>query len=62
MRHCDITLTERLTLHLLCRGHRPQEIARLRTVEVSTVRSQLRRLYEKTDTRGMLELVIWSRG
>jgi DNA-binding CsgD family transcriptional regulator len=58
--HIELTRAERELLHLLCRGHRPQQIARLRTVEVTTVRSQLRRLYERTEAHGLLELALWA--
>lgn len=59
-RHVEVTRTEAALLHLLRRGLRPQQIARERTVEVSTVRSQLRRLYDRTEARGLLELALWA--
>ena len=52
-----LTQTEEQVLVILCRGLSTPEIALQMKVAVSTVRSHVRSLCEKTDSRGVRELV-----
>ena len=44
-------------MHLLSSGHSLDEAARLRHVTMNTVRTQLKRVFAKTQTGGQAELV-----
>jgi DNA-binding CsgD family transcriptional regulator len=53
----DLTAAESRVALLLCAGHVPKEVARQLRVSVSTVRSHLRALLEKTGTARQTELI-----
>lgn len=57
-----LTESERAVVHLLAQGHAPKQIAHLRGVELSTVRSQLKRAKQKTGARTLSELARYSDG
>jgi DNA-binding CsgD family transcriptional regulator len=59
-----LTAAERHVVSLLADGHRPQQIARLRGVAVSTIRSQIKAAKQKTGARTINELVVvaWDEG
>lgn len=53
----DLTQAEEEVLNLLLQGFRPAEIGATRGVAISTVRTQLKRLFAKTGTRGQTDLI-----
>lgn len=53
----DLTSAEIEVLRLFAEGHSPAEIAELRSASLPTVRTQIRMIYEKTDTRNQAELI-----
>ena len=57
-----LTESERAVVQLLAQGHAPKQIARLRGVELSTVRSQLKRAKQKTGARTLSELARYTDG
>jgi DNA-binding CsgD family transcriptional regulator len=52
-----LTNSETAVLSAICEGLRPTEVAKRRAVSVSTVRSQVQTILEKTQKRGIAELV-----
>ena len=52
-----VTRTEATLMIELARGKTPKELADERGVSMATIRSQLRSIYGKTDTRGQAEVV-----
>ncbi len=52
-----LTAAECEVLAMLLRGSTPAEIAATRGVAISTVRTQLKRLFAKSGTRGQADLV-----
>jgi DNA-binding CsgD family transcriptional regulator len=55
-----LTGAEREVLRLLADGYAPKQIARLRGVALSTVRSQLKRAKQKTGARTLPELALYA--
>lgn len=53
----DLTSAEVEVLRLFAEGHSPAEIAEIRSASLPTVRTQIRMIYEKTDTRNQAELI-----
>lgn len=53
----DLTSAEIEVLRLFAEGHSPAEIAGLRSASLPTVRTQIRMIYDKTDTRNQAELI-----
>lgn len=53
----QLTPTEIEVVRLACAGHATHEIARRRRVSIETVRSQLKRVYSKTEAIGHADLV-----
>jgi DNA-binding CsgD family transcriptional regulator len=53
----SLTRSEREVVALLADGHRPKQIARLRRVALSTVRSQIKAAKRKTGAHTIDELV-----
>jgi|EndMetStandDraft_4_1072995.scaffolds.fasta_scaffold200108_1 DNA-binding CsgD family transcriptional regulator len=56
-RACELTAAESSVLASVCTGLRPHEVARRHGVQVSTVRSQLRSIRQKTRSKTVRELV-----
>jgi DNA-binding CsgD family transcriptional regulator len=56
-RACELTAAECNVLASVCTGLRPHEVARSHGVQVSTVRSQLRSIRQKTRSKTVRELV-----
>lgn len=56
-RSCDLTAAESNVLAAVCEGKRPHEVARQHGVQVSTVRSQLLSIRQKTRSGSIRELV-----
>jgi len=56
-RACELTAAESNVLASVCTGLRPHEVARRHGVQVSTVRSQLRSIRQKTRSKTVRELV-----
>jgi DNA-binding CsgD family transcriptional regulator len=56
-REYGLTQAEESVLRELCHGLRPQDIARRLNIAVSTVRSHLRSLCQKTSSHGRVELL-----
>ncbi len=52
-----LTRVEAEVAELLCRGHTPDEIARLMRLSLHTVRAHLRAVFTKTGARRQAELV-----
>jgi DNA-binding CsgD family transcriptional regulator len=52
-----LTFSETAVFSAICEGLRPTEVAKRRAVSVSTVRSQVQTILEKTQKRGISELV-----
>jgi DNA-binding CsgD family transcriptional regulator len=57
-----LTPAEMGVLTLLLDGKTPKQIAATRGVAISTVRTQLKRLFAKTGTRRQADLVRWALG
>lgn len=53
-----LTSSEREVVALLADGHRPKQIAQLRGVAISTVRSQIKAAKRKTGSRTIEELIV----
>ncbi len=56
-RSCELTAAEANVLSAICSGLRPQDIAARHGVQISTVRSQLRSIRQKTRSGSIRELV-----
>ena len=56
-RACDLTAAESNVLAAVCEGMRPHEVAEQHGVQVSTVRSQLLSIRQKTRCASIRELV-----
>lgn len=56
-RHHRLTPAEQRVLKLLCAGRRPTEIAQIVGVELSTIRTQIASILEKTGMSGMGALI-----
>lgn len=56
-RSCDLTAAESNVLAAVCEGKRPHDVARQHGVQVSTVRSQLLSIRQKTRSGSIRELV-----
>ena len=58
--HADLTPRERAVVAQLLGGRSVAEIASELVVEVSTVRTHLKHSRAKSETRGVVELVLWA--
>jgi DNA-binding CsgD family transcriptional regulator len=56
-RHHHLTNTESAVLRALCEGLKPQQVASSLGVAISTIRTHLSRIREKTDTRNIRDLL-----
>ncbi len=60
--HADLTLAERRVLELMSEGLFAREAAELLSVQESTVRTHIRHLHRKCDTRNLAGLATWRSG
>lgn len=52
-----LTVREALLTSLLCKGHNPEEIAKITSTSVNTVRTHIKSVFQKTGANSQLQLV-----
>lgn len=55
-----LSVAEIKTLRLVLEGHEPKRIALIRGVGLATVRTQLKRMRDKTKSKSTLQIALWA--